>query len=589
MKTRIKQLHTLQFFWNYLKSEWKLYAVTLVGVSIAKVATAYTPVYYKQLVDAATMEVNNTAIDIAIHALLMILILKLIAWVWDIVEYIGLNFGVGRSIKKIYDHAFSYMHRHSYGFFTNSFTGTLVSRINKLATSFDVVVSNTLENLIELLLQLSVALFLISQVSIHISAIILVWVLVFTVISFYISKYAYKLDRIADDYDSKLSGKIADAIANHFNITLFAKHTVEDKRIQESTTVYSQAQIKSWNAYIIASSVPSILIIVLEVIVTYIFIQSWKEGALTAGDFVLLQTLLLQIYGEIRHIGSFMRRMASSFSDAAEGVKILTTPHEISDSEDAGSLNVEEGRIEVKNLQFGYSEEKAVYQNFSLTIEPGKRVALVSKSGGGKSTLVKLLLRLYNIPENAIFIDGQDIMKVTLESLRKSISLVPQEPVLFHRTLRENIAYAKPEATIEEIIEAAKKAHCHEFIAQLPERYDTLVGERGIKLSGGERQRVAIARAILENAPILILDEATSALDSESEHLIQEALHELMKGKTTIAIAHRLSTIMEMDEIIVLEHGSVIERGSHTALVNSPKSLYKNLWEIQAGGFSEHV
>ncbi len=589
MKTRIKKLHTLQFFWNYLKSEWKLYAVTLVGVSIAKVATAYTPVYYKQLVDAATMDINNTAIEIAIHSLLMILILKLIAWVWNIVEYIGFNFGVGRSIKNIYDHAFSYMQRHSYGFFSNSFTGTLVSRINKLTTSFDVVVSNTLENVIELLLQLSVALILISQVSASISAIILVWVLLFTVISYYTSKYAYKLDRIADDYDSKLSGKIADAIANHFNITLFAKHTDEDKRIQESTTVCSQAQIKSWNAYIIASSVPSMLIIVLEVIVTYIFIQSWKEGALTAGDFVLLQTLLLQIYGEIRHIGSFMRRMASSFSDAAEGVKILTTPHEIRDSEDAGSLKVEEGRIEVKNLQFGYSKEKAVYQNFSLTIEPGKRVALVSKSGGGKSTLVKLLLRLYNIPENAIFIDGQDIMKVTLESLRKSISLVPQEPVLFHRTLRENIAYAKPEATIEEIIEAAKQAHCQEFISQLPEGYETLVGERGIKLSGGERQRVAIARAILENAPILILDEATSALDSESEHLIQEALHELMKGKTTIAIAHRLSTIMEMDEIIVLEHGSVIERGSHTALVNRPKSLYKNLWEIQIGGFSKHA
>lgn len=236
-------------------------------------------------------------------------------------------------------------------------------------------------------------------------------------------------------------------------------------------------------------------------------------------------------------------------------------------------------------MRFEYHDSHAVLQDFSLAIQPHEKVALIGSSGAGKTTTAKLLLRLYDVSAGTISIDGQNIAGVTQESLRTSIAFVPQEPALFHRSLMENIRYGRQDATDEEVIEAAKQAHCHEFISQYPEGFQTMVGERGVKLSGGERQRVAIARAILKDAPILILDEATSSLDSESERLIQDALLRLMKGKTVIAIAHRLSTVMNMDRLIVMEKGEVVLSGTHDELLAHESNLYKKLWEIQAGGF----
>ncbi|OGE95207.1 MAG: hypothetical protein A3H72_00060 [Candidatus Doudnabacteria bacterium RIFCSPLOWO2_02_FULL_48_8] len=227
-----------------------------------------------------------------------------------------------------------------------------------------------------------------------------------------------------------------------------------------------------------------------------------------------------------------------------------------------------------------------MFKNFSLSIQGGERVALIGPSGGGKTTIVKLLFRFFDMQGGGISIDGQNIAQVTQESLRANISLVPQEPILFHRSLYDNIAYAKPQASEQEVYRAAKLAHCHEFIMSFPLEYETFVGERGLKLSGGERQRVAIARAILKDSPILVLDEATSSLDSESEHLIQDAMKKLMLGKTTIVIAHRLSTIMQMDRIIVIDKGQVAEEGKHTELIKAKQGIYQKLWQIQAGGFA---
>jgi ABC-type multidrug transport system fused ATPase/permease subunit len=266
-------------------------------------------------------------------------------------------------------------------------------------------------------------------------------------------------------------------------------------------------------------------------------------------------------------------------------IEIFDTPHGVKDTTDAKPLVVGKGSIALEHVSFGFSEERIILEDFSLTIAAGEKVALVGPSGAGKSTVTKLLLRMYDVTSGAVKVDDQDISKVTQKSLRSAISFVPQEPILFHRSLRDNIRYGRPDASDEEVIEAAKKAHCHEFIESLAEGYDTHVGERGVKLSGGERQRVAIARAILKNAPILILDEATSALDSESEALIQDALRVLMEGKTVIVIAHRLSTIMTMDRIIVIEGGKIAAEGTHDELVNHQGGLYQKLWSIQAGGF----
>jgi ATP-binding cassette subfamily B protein len=271
-------------------------------------------------------------------------------------------------------------------------------------------------------------------------------------------------------------------------------------------------------------------------------------------------------------------------ANAKEMVEVMDKVSDVQDVLSAKQLTVSKGAIEFKKVDFGYNATRKILREISLSIKPGEKIALVGSSGAGKSTVTKLLLRLFNLNKGKILIDGQDIAKVTQDSLRQNIALVPQDPILFHRSLKDNIRYGKPDATEEELIAASKQAHCHEFITALPEGYDSLVGERGVKLSGGERQRVAVARAILMNAPILILDEATSSLDSESEALIQDALTKLMEGKTVIAIAHRLSTIMQMDRIIVMQEGRILDEGKHEDLLTRD-GLYKSLWSIQAGGF----
>jgi ATP-binding cassette subfamily B protein len=276
-----------------------------------------------------------------------------------------------------------------------------------------------------------------------------------------------------------------------------------------------------------------------------------------------------------------MQRLSQSLIESDEMGEVLATPYEVIDSPDAKPLKVSSGRVTFRKVYFNYIQNQPVLKNFNLDILPGEKLALVGSSGEGKSTITKLLLRFMDISDGQILIDDQDVRKVTLESLRKSISYVPQEPLLFHRSILENIRYGKPKATKKEVVEAAKKAFAHDFIEQLSDRYDTIVGERGVKLSGGERQRIAIARAILKNSPILILDEATSALDSESESYVQKALEGLMENRTVIVIAHRLSTIRKMDRIAVIAKGTVKETGTHDELLSSDSGKYQQLWNLQ--------
>ena len=325
-------------------------------------------------------------------------------------------------------------------------------------------------------------------------------------------------------------------------------------------------------------------IVIIQVGLLYGAIVYWSRGLLTIGDFVLIQTYLLTTFERLVTVNRSLRRYYDALADAEEMVAILEEPHEVQDVPGAVGLAVARGAVDFKDVTFHFHDERAILDHFDLSIAPGQKVALVGPSGAGKSTITKLLLRMYAVSDGAIEIDGQNISQVTQDSLRDAIGFVPQEPILFHRSIMENIRYGKRECTDEEVISAAKKAHCHEFIVGLTHGYDTYVGERGVKLSGGERQRVAIARAILKDAPILVLDEATSSLDSESESLIQDSLKVLMQGKTVLVIAHRLSTIMNMDRIVVLQDGKVVADGTHADLL-AQDGLYHKLWSIQAGGF----
>lgn len=310
------------------------------------------------------------------------------------------------------------------------------------------------------------------------------------------------------------------------------------------------------------------------------------HGSVSPGDFALVLTLSISFIMSLEDIRQRMLEFIKAVGNCNQALSFIRTTHEITDSPNALPIRIKNGEIKFDQVTFAYENTNApLFKNLSVTIHPGEKVGLVGYSGGGKSTFIKLILRLLDVQSGSILIDNQNIKLITKNSLRKQIGTIPQEADLFHRSILENIRFAKPDASDDEVITAAKKARCHEFIMQLPEQYHSLVGERGIKLSGGQKQRISIARAFLKNAPILILDEATSSLDSITEHAIHEALHNVIENKTTIVIAHRLSTLKDMDRIIVFDNGKIVEEGSLTSLLQNNKGHFYKLWQMQAKGF----
>ncbi len=578
----------LSEIWRGLKPQaWLLFATVATFFGAAVIGAVIVPLYYKEFFDVLT-----NAGDRAIAALTLVSIIVSVGalngmrWALRRIGDFSIATLEADTMARLRQRAFEYLIRHSHNFFTSSFTGTLIQRVNRFARSLERLVDTIAFNLIPLLVTVVAAILVTWHTERILSYVIIGWIAVFFLVNLVFSIWRVKYNIKVSEADSKTTGVLADIITNQNAVQLFATYPDETERFQDVTRAQAKITKFTWHVTNLFDGVQAALIFAAEFLIFYFAIELWAENGITAGTFVLVQVYVIALTTQLWDFGRIIRTLYEIYADSKEMVEILALPHEIQDAPGAEPLSVPRGAIVFDRVTFAFEgEDRKVLDNVTLSIPGGQKVALVGPSGAGKTTFIRLLLRLFNVEQGTISIDGQNIQLSTIESLHKNISMVPQDPVLFHRTLLENIRYGRHDATDDEVKEAARLAHCDDFIEKLPEGYDTYVGERGVKLSGGERQRVAIARAILKNAPILILDEATSSLDSRSEFLIQDALENLMKGKTAILVAHRLSTIRKMDRIIVVDEGRIAEDGSHEDLLKNPESLYRKLWELQAGGF----
>ena len=572
-------------YWKYAKEYPLLLTTAICGATLAQVANLLAPLYLRKLFNI--LVTNSPTIE-HVHALQMILVVVVGVWFLDWaakrMQGFTVTYAQSRIMTTLQMHAFKYLLGHSNNFFASNFAGSLTHKIKRFSSSFEMIFDGIIFQFYPMFL------FVIGAVTIlflhnHTLGVALgVWAICFMLFQIYVSRLRQPLRVLRAEADTHVTATLADAISNQTTISLFSAKEFEQNVFQRVVEDWRNKTTTLWFADEYIWMGIGLFMIVLQAIMMFGAVYFWGQGLLTPGDFVLIQSYLLTTFGQLVGINRELRHFYGAVAEASEMLDILELPHEVTDVPHAATLDISKGQISFTQVAFSFHKDRGILTNFSLTITPKQKVAFVGPSGAGKSTLTKLLLRFFDVTKGSIEIDGQDISKVTQDSLREAISFVPQEPVLFHRTLMENIRYGRRDATDEEVFEAARKAHCHEFIATLSDGYHTFVGERGIKLSGGERQRVAIARAILKNSPILVLDEATSSLDSESENLIQDALQVLMQNKTVIVIAHRLSTIMKMDRIVVLEAGTIVADGTHSELLEHG-GLYQKLWSIQAGGF----
>lgn len=482
--------------------------------------------------------------------------------------------------------AFDAVINQSMTFHSNKFSGSLTSAANKLSSAFIRLKSSFVWDIYPLILTVVFSIIVSMFVCFQFALILLIYAVVYMTVAIVTYYKTTSCDIALASAENKQTGQLADSITNEMSVKSYARESFERARFSRATkrthdATFGVAKVSLWRNL----SMNFVNIVTFAAIIVLI-VMSHKWFGLDIQQIVFLYSLSNSLLSNMWTINHILRNINRSFGDAKEIVEILDLPYIIDDKTDE-RLKVSNAAIDFRHIGFQHEEQKEpLFSDFTLTVSAGESVGLVGVSGSGKTTLTKLLLRFDDVKAGAIYIDGQDIREVTQKSLRESIAYVPQESSLFHRSVYENIAYGKPDATKEEVLRAAKLANADEFIRGLPDGYETMVGERGIKLSGGQRQRIAIARAILKDAPILVLDEATSALDSESEALIQDALNNLMRGRTSIVVAHRLSTIAGLDKIVVLNNGKIIEQGSHKELLERDGE-YKKLWSRQSGAFLE--
>jgi ATP-binding cassette, subfamily B, bacterial len=479
---------------------------------------------------------------------------------------------------------FRYLQDHSQRFFANQFAGSIANRISETATAVNHTLWTLMFDFWPVIVSFSVSITLLAFAHSSLALLLGTWLAIYVSLSFLLARRCRTLAKDFAAARSAVSGKVVDAVSNQLTVRLFAGQGHEQKlldaalehELKMARRNFWFMEIMRWFQFIASYALLIFMIL--------FALNLWMAGDITLGVFALVFGLSTALVHDASGLSRRFLEFFEHLGNINDGVAAIIKPHDLTDAPDANALHLESADIDFQDVTFAHPGGAEVFKHLNLHIPAGQKVGLVGPSGAGKSSFVNLLLRLSDVDQGSIKISGQDLRAVSQDSLHQHIAMIPQEPMLFHRSLIDNIRYGRPEASDDEVIAAAREASCDEFISSRPEGYATLVGERGIKLSGGQRQRIAIARAILKDAPILVLDEATSALDSESERVIQESLGKMMEGRTVLVIAHRLSTIAAMDRILVFEHGRIIEDGDHAGLI-AQDGLYARLWKTQTGGF----
>jgi ATP-binding cassette subfamily B protein len=581
-KPNAKALRLYASYWRYTP----LYAALSFGFSLARAARGIVPPLLAAIILDQYIDTGIINTGLLIVTSIFMVAIVVVVYLLDIYGIARLHYSVE---KRLYQDCFDYLVRQDYSFFADRFSGSIITQASRFAKTYttfnDTVFFNLLPQLVMVIVAVAIMLYYNPLIG---GAVFIIWLLsIWLVIKFTLGRLPLRRDAVAKE--SEQVGELADVVTNAITVKTFAAETPETKRYGAINTERGSRFMRSWRVAIRNVGILDTLCALLQIIVIVGGMVALKNQTMSVATFLLFQVYILRVIDSVISSGMMARQLEAVSGDAQEMTELLSQPPLVQDKPFAETVKITNGDIGFRDVTFQYGDanrKRPLFEHFNLDIPAGQKIGLVGPSGGGKTTITRLILRFMDIQDGSITVDGHDLRAIKQHDLRSAIAYVPQEPLLFHRSIKDNIRYGKPDASDKEVIAVAKKAYAHDFIAELPQGYDTLVGERGVKLSGGQRQRVAIARAMLTDAPILILDEATSALDSQSERLIQKALAELMKGKTAVVIAHRLSTIQRLDRIVVLDDGKVAEDGSHQELLANNK-LYAKLWSHQSGGFIE--